>query len=78
MDRDLKDRTKKFALEIIKLVSELPKTTVAFELGKQLVRSGTSGVQIIVPLSEDAHGLSLFQNYPLSKKRLINLRFDWN
>lgn len=42
MDRDLKDRTKKFALEIIKLVSELPKTTVGFELGKQLIRSGTS------------------------------------
>jgi four helix bundle protein len=42
MDRDLKDRTKKFALEIIKLVSELPKTTVGFELGKQLIRLGTS------------------------------------
>jgi len=42
MDRDLKERTKKFALEIIKLVSEFPKTTVGFELGKQLVRSGTS------------------------------------
>jgi four helix bundle protein len=41
MDRDLKDRTKKFALEIITLVSELPKTTVGFELGKQLIRSGT-------------------------------------
>ncbi len=42
MDRDLKDRTKKFALEIIKLVSELPKNTAGFELGKQLTRSGTS------------------------------------
>lgn len=42
MDRDLKIRTKKFALEIIQLVSEFPKTTVGFELGKQLVRSGTS------------------------------------
>ena len=42
MDKDLKTRTKKFALEIIKLVSELPKTTAGFELGKQLLRSGTS------------------------------------
>lgn len=42
MDRDLKDRTKKFAIEIIKLVSELPKNTASFELGKQLIRSGTS------------------------------------
>lgn len=42
MDKDLKSRTKKFALEIIKLVSELPKNTAGFELGKQLIRSGTS------------------------------------
>lgn len=42
MDRDLKQRTKTFALEIIKLVSELPKNTAGFELGKQLIRSGTS------------------------------------
>ena len=42
MDRDLKERTKKFALEIIKLVSELPKKTAGFELGRQLIKSGTS------------------------------------
>ncbi len=42
MDRDLKQRTKTFALEIIKLVSELPKNTAGFELGKQIIRSGTS------------------------------------
>ena len=42
MDKDLKQRTKAFALEIIKLVSELPKNTVGFEFGKQIVRSDTS------------------------------------
>lgn len=42
MDRDLKARTKRFALEIIQLVSELPKNKAGFELGKQLIRSGTS------------------------------------
>ncbi|MFC3878577.1 four helix bundle protein [Algoriphagus namhaensis] len=42
MERDLKIRTKKFALEIIKIVSELPKNSAGFELGKQLIRSGTS------------------------------------
>ncbi|MBN3582674.1 four helix bundle protein [Algoriphagus aestuarii] len=42
MDKDLRQRTKAFALEIIKLVSEFPKTTVGFELGKQVVRYGTS------------------------------------
>ncbi|WP_035464407.1 four helix bundle protein [Algoriphagus vanfongensis] len=42
MDRDLKSRTKLFALAIIKLVSDLPKNTVGYELGKQVLRSGTS------------------------------------
>jgi four helix bundle protein len=39
---DLKIRTKQFALRIIRLYSELPSTTVAQTLGKQLLRSGTS------------------------------------
>jgi four helix bundle protein len=42
MDRDLKTRTKIFALEIIKFVSELPKTTAGFEFGRQVLRSATS------------------------------------
>lgn len=39
---DLKDRTKQFALRIIRLFVSLPKTTEAQVLGKQLLRSGTS------------------------------------
>jgi four helix bundle protein len=39
---DLKERTKGFALRIIRPYSALPKTTVAQVLGKQLLRSGTS------------------------------------
>jgi four helix bundle protein len=39
---DLKKRTKKFALEVIKMYSELPRSTVAQILGKQVLRSGTS------------------------------------
>jgi four helix bundle protein len=39
---DLKERTKQFALRIIRLYGALPKTTVAQVLGKQLLRSGTS------------------------------------
>ena len=38
----LKDRTKEFALRIIKLVGALPKTTSGRAIGNQLVRSGTS------------------------------------
>ena len=40
--RDLSERTKRFALRVIKLFSSLPKTPVAQVIGKQLLRSGTS------------------------------------
>ncbi len=38
----LKERTKKFALSILKLFSALPKSTEATILGRQILRSGTS------------------------------------
>ena len=40
--KDLKERTKKFALRIIKMYSALPNSTEAKVLGKQVLRSGTS------------------------------------
>lgn len=39
---DLKSRTKKFALRVLKLVAALPKTIAGRAIGSQLVRSGTS------------------------------------
>ena len=42
MQKDLKERTKKFALRIIKMYSSLPKSTEAKVLGTQVLRSGTS------------------------------------
>ena len=42
MPSDLKQRTKAFALRIIRLYSALPNNTVAQVLGKQILRSGTS------------------------------------
>jgi four helix bundle protein len=43
MDEDeLKKRTKRFGLRIIKLVNALPKTTAGRAIGGQLVRAGTS------------------------------------
>ena len=41
-ERDLKERTKSFALGIIRMFSTLPKTSEAQVLGKQVLRSGTS------------------------------------
>ena len=40
--KDLKTRTKGFALRVIRLYTALPKTTEAQIIGKQLLRSGTS------------------------------------
>ncbi len=39
---ELKDRTKKFALKIIKLVDDLPNTKAGNTIGYQIIRSGTS------------------------------------
>jgi four helix bundle protein len=38
----LKDRTKEFALRVVKLVSALPRDVTGREIGKQILRSGTS------------------------------------
>ena len=40
--KEMKERTKRFALRIIKLVDALPSSTSAQVIGKQLLRSGTS------------------------------------
>jgi four helix bundle protein len=39
---DLRERTKSFALRIVRMFSALPKTTEAQVIGKQVLRSGTS------------------------------------
>ena len=39
---ELRSRTKKFALLVMNLVEELPKTSVGKAIGSQLVKSGTS------------------------------------
>lgn len=40
--QDLRERTRRFALRVLKLYAALPKTTEAQVLGRQLLRSGTS------------------------------------
>jgi len=39
---DLKERTKRFALQVIRLYEKLPKTTVAQTIGRQVLRSAMS------------------------------------
>ena len=40
--KELEKRTKKFALEVIRFVAELPKTKITDVLGYQLLKCGTS------------------------------------
>ena len=40
--RDLLERTKAFALRVVRLYGSIPRSTVAQVLGKQVLRSGTS------------------------------------
>jgi len=40
--RELQTRTRAFALRVIKLVDALPRSTVGWVIGKQLLRSATS------------------------------------
>lgn len=42
LPQDLRERTKLFALRIIRLYTSLPKTAEAQVIGRQLLRSGTS------------------------------------
>jgi four helix bundle protein len=41
-ERDLKKRTKEFAIRIIHLVEALPNTRICDVIGKQILRAGTS------------------------------------
>jgi four helix bundle protein len=41
-ENDLRQRTKEFGLQVVRMFSGLPKTTEAQVLGKQVLRSGTS------------------------------------
>ena len=40
--QDLRERTKQFALRIIRMFAALPKTQIVLVLGRQVLRSGTS------------------------------------
>ena len=41
-EQELKDRTKRFALRVIRLVQSLPNTMEAQTIGRQLLKAGTS------------------------------------
>jgi four helix bundle protein len=40
--QDIRDRTFRFGVQIVKMSNRLPRTAAGFELTKQIIRSGTS------------------------------------
>ena len=74
----LKERTKRFALEIIQLVEKLPKGRTADILGRQLLAAGTSaGANPVLHAGQDLLQIS-FQRWVLLKKRLMSQYTGWN
>ncbi len=74
---ELKTRTKKFALRIIKVSRALPRCPEARVIGYQLLRSGTSVAAIIVRLAADVHAPNSWRKLELSSKRRTKLSFGW-
>ena len=74
----LKERTKSFALEIIKLVESLPKGRTADVIGRQLLDAGTSvGANYRAAVEQD-HQQTLFLRWVLLRKKLMRRFIGWN
>ena len=63
MREDLRERTKRFALRIIRVYGALPQETVAQVLGKQVFLSGTSVGPISARRTGHGRTVSLWQNW---------------
>ena len=79
---DLRERTKSFALRVVRLFSTLPKTTEAQILGKQVLRSGTSIGAITARRIADEAKLNSLQSAEIacarSRRRLLSDRKSMN
>jgi hypothetical protein len=69
---EMKKRTKQFALAVIQFVESLPRGQIADVLGRQLLRSGTSGGVTTVQPVEANPLLILLQRWELWKKKRMN------
>jgi len=64
---ELRERTKQFAIRIVKLFRALPKTEEARVLGKQVLRSGTSVAANYRAVCRSRSREDAFQNRPIAK-----------
>jgi hypothetical protein len=74
----LKERTKMFALQIIKLVEQLPKGRTADVIGRQLLESGTSVRPITVLHAGQDRLLTSSRRWELLRKRLTKQYIGWS
>jgi hypothetical protein len=76
--KDLQDRTKQFALRIMKLAEFLEKHSIAKFIGRQIFRSGHRLPQIIALHAGQNQPEILFPNSVLLLKKPTKLPFGWN
>jgi four helix bundle protein len=77
-ENELKQRTKQFALRVIKLVNALPKSPAGYAIGRQLIRSGTSMGANYRAACRGKREPTLSQSSPSSKKKRLNQVSGWN
>ena len=59
---DIRERTFVFAMRVIKLVKRFPRTLDAMEIGRQLLRSGTSiGANVEEAIAQKANVISFIR-----------------
>jgi hypothetical protein len=72
-NKDLKERTKNFALRIIKMYSSLPKTAEGKVLGTQVLRSGIQLAQTAGKLPRAGQRQSLLPKWATASRSLKRL-----
>jgi four helix bundle protein len=75
---ELQQRTKRFALRILKLYRSLPKNDECRILGKQILRSGTSIGANYRAACRLGHEQSSSQNLALFSKKQMKQHSGWN
>jgi four helix bundle protein len=75
---DLKQRTKEFALRVVKLVEALPKTTSGRAIGNQLVRCGTGVGSNYRACCRSRSRAEFIAKIGIVEKKLTRVPFGWN
>jgi hypothetical protein len=77
-ERELKERTRRFAIRCMKLADSLPTNRPSSRtVANQLVRCGHRWVPIIVPHVVRGRARNLLRNWRWLKKRRTKAHFGW-